>query len=385
MDSGSKRAYLEAVKVRYISAKKYEKTQILNEFCKNCNYNRKYAIRLISQNKNQTNPKKRSGRKKKYHRTEIITFLQDMLKATNLICSKRLKAVIPLWIPYYEKNNLTEEIKQLILEISPATIDRLLSKYRHKFGKIGLATTKPGSILKKRIPIKTNQWDESRPGFLEADTVAHCGNSIAGSFVYTVNIVDIATGWTEQRAVWGKGQNGVFRALQSIEEVLPFKILGFDSDNGSEFINYHIEKFFTNRKKPVQYTRSRPYQKNDNAHIEQKNWTNIRQYLGYSRFDNPEILPLLSELYTSDWRLFFNFFLPSVKLIDKQRIDGKIVKIYDHPKTPFQRLKESGFVKSQFIGKYKSVLKNVNPYLLQKTIKEKIINILKLANHAGFK
>jgi len=148
---------------------------------------------------------------------------------------------------------------------------------RAKCNKVGLATTKPGSIIKKHIPIKTNQWDERMPGFLEADTVAHCGNSMAGMFIFTLNCVDLATGWVEQRAVWGKGETGVKDAMESIERALPFPILGFDCDNGSEFLNWHLIKFFTDRKRPVGFTRSRPYHKNDNAHIENKNWTNVRQ------------------------------------------------------------------------------------------------------------
>jgi hypothetical protein len=251
----AKNEYLEAIKLRYHQANKNEKSKILDEYCVNCNYHRKYAIRTLNQKNGVKKYRKKPGRKRRYDKPEILEFLLYMLKATNLICSKRLKSIIPIWIPHYSKNKLTEEIKALLLEISPASIDRVLSNHRRKFGKIGLATTKPGSLLKKRIPIKTNQWDETRPGFLEADTVAHCGTSIAGAFVYTVNIVDIATGWTEQRACWGKGQKGVYRAIQSIESYLPFRILGFDSDNGSEFINYHIESYFKERRKPAQYTR----------------------------------------------------------------------------------------------------------------------------------
>jgi len=381
----AKNEYLQAIRQRYFKSSKKQKAQILNEFCTNCSYNRKYAIRLIGQTNSLRKYKKKAGRKKKYNKPEILTFLLDMLKATNLICSKRLKTIIPLWIPFYTKHNLSEEVKALLLSISASSIDRILSRHRRRYGKLGLATTKPGSLLKKRIPIKTNQWDESKPGFLEADTVAHCGNSIAGSFVYTVNIVDIATGWTEQRACWGKGQRGVYKAIQSIESTLPFKIKGFDSDNGSEFINHHIESYFINRKKPVQFTRSRPYYKNDNAHIEQKNWTHIRQYLGYSRFDNPDILPLLDNLYCQQWRLFFNFFIPSVKLVEKRRIDGKIHKKYDSPKTPFQRLKESGYIKKPEIKRLEAQYCVLDPFLLQYQIKNKILKILNLASSEELK
>ena len=380
MVNGAKKEYLRAIRIRYLEASKKEKSIILDEFCINCKYNRKYAIRLIRASAaTGKSPGKHSGRRKKYHLPEIVDFLKELLRASNLICSKRLKAAIPMWLPHYSKSNLTDNVKCLLMQISSATIDRLLSQFRKKYSKYGLATTKPGSLIRKHIPIKTNQWNESHPGFLEADTVAHCGNSISGSFVYTVNTVDIATGWTEQRAAWGKGQKGVFEALQSIESCLPFPIIGFDSDNGTEFLNYHLYSYFVNRKKPVQYTRSRAYHKNDNAHIEQKNWTNIRQYLGYLRFDNPDITSLLNELYTSEWRLFFNFFIPSVKLIDKLRIGSKVIKIHDAPKTPFHRLLESDSIKRSIKKQLQAQFVTLNPYALQKAVREKVLNILKLA------
>ncbi len=203
--------------------------------------------------------------------------------------------MIPLWLPYYPKK-LSEETKELLKSISPSTIDRLLRNYRTRHGKLGLATTKPDSLIRKQIPIKTNQWDQSKPGFIEADTVAHCGQSVAGSFVYTLNTVDIATGWTDARAMWNKGQKASFEAIRSIEKALPFKIRGFDTDNGTEFINWHLYKYFVKRKQLVSYTRSRAYQKNDNAHIEEKNWTNIRQYFGYMRFERKEIVEFMNDI-----------------------------------------------------------------------------------------
>jgi hypothetical protein len=232
-------------------------------------------------------------------------------------------------------------------------------------------------LLKKYIPTKANQWDESRSGFFEADTVAHCGSSLSGSFVYTVNTTDIATQWTETRAAWGKGQLGVFQAIKSIEDSLHFKILGFDSDNGNEFINRYLVAYFTKRK--VQFTRSREYQKNDNAHIEQKNWTHIRQYLGYHRLDNPTIVPLINKLYSNnEWSLFFNFFVPSVKLISKVRIGSKVVKKHDSSQTPFQRLVQCNEIKPKVIKKLKTIFNSLNLFLLQKSIKEQITNILNL-------
>jgi hypothetical protein len=375
MSNKAKREYLKEVKKRYFSSSKQQKQSILDEFCKNCNYNRKYAIRLINKDTSVIKIKKRAGRHKKYDDPVIINFLRDLWISSNLVCSKRLKVMIALWLPFYPKP-ISENQKNLIVCISSASIDRILHRVKRKYKKLGLCSTKPGSLIKKQIPIKTNQWDESRPGFFEADTVAHCGSSLSGSFVYSVNLTDIATGWIETRACWGKGQIGVFEALKSIKSALPFKILGFDSDNGTEFINYYLVKFFKNNH--IEFTRSREYHKNDNAHIEQKNWTHIRQYLGYHRFDNPDILALLNNLYSNQWPLFFNFFVPSVKLIAKHRIASKTIKKYDKPKTPFQRLLDSNMITAKSTAKLSALYKSLNPFLLQQSIKEQIFNILKL-------
>lgn len=375
MSNKAKKEYLLEVRKRYFSSTKVEKQKILDEFCCTCLYNRKYAIRLINNLEKVKTKSKKSGRPKKYDHPLILEFIKSLWICSNLACSKRLKAMIPLWLPFYDKH-LSVEIKSLLLEISPATIDRLLHKIKRKYKKLGLSTTKPGSLLKKQVPIKTNQWDEFRPGFFEADTVAHCGGSLSGSFIYSVNLTDIATGWIQTRAVWGKGQSGVFEALKTIQSSLPFKILGFDSDNGNEFLNNYLVAYFTKHK--VQFTRSREYHKNDNAHIEQKNWTHIRQYLGYHRFDNPQILPLLNKLYCNEWHLFFNFFVPSAKLISKHREGSTTIKKHDSPKTPFQRLVDSREIKSNVKKQLYSVYNSLNPFFLQNSIKEQIVNILKL-------
>lgn len=381
MTNSSKKEYLIEIRKRYFTSSKSQKKIILDEFCQNCSYNRKYAIRLINDKSLPKSTYKRPGRKRIYHQASILEFLKHLLVATNFICSKRLKVAIKDWLPFYEKhfpNHLSYVQKELLLKISHSTIDRLLKKFRKKSRKFGLSSTKPGSLLKKQIPIKTNQWDESVPGFIEADTVAHCGTSASGQYCYSIQVVDIATGWTECRATWGKGEIGVFVALKDIEMALPFKILGFDSDNGSEFLNRNLLKYFLNKKPPVCFTRSREYQKNDNAHIEQKNWTNIRQYLGYHRFDNPRILPLLNKLYSNQWSLFFNFFIPSVKLISKNRVGSKIVKVHDCPMTPLQRLLDTNHLKPTMKNKLINQRRNFDPFSLQKSIKQQILDILKL-------
>lgn len=383
MSLAAKQEYLEAIWERYHHARKRGKQRILDEVCHVCGYNRKYAIRLLNgpPPSKRPPPQRRAGRVPKYDDPEIFRFLKRLWKATNLPCGKRLKAMIPLWLPF--DRAVPREARYRLETISAATIDRLLAPVRRLHVKRGLVTTKPGSLLKKHIPIKTQQWDEHLPGFLEADTVAHCGSSMAGMFVYTLNTVDIATNWTEQRALWGRGEQGTLQALKSVEAALPFRLRGFDCDNGAEFINWTILTHYTKRKRPVAYTRSREYHKNDNAHIEGKNWTHVRQYLGYERFDDPYLVSLLNQLYTAEWRLLMNFFVPSVKLISKHRVKSHIVKIYDLPKTPLQRVLESPHVAPQRKRELKHQLNALNPFQLQKVVHKKIRGILSRVYHSG--
>ncbi len=381
MSSRSKREYLEAIYLRYKRACRKGKAVILDEFCATCGYHRKHAIRLLRKFKRFIKAKhNKKGRKPLYSKETILKPLKKIWLSANLPCSKRLKAVLPLWLPGYvqEYGSLTGEAIQVLLAMSPATIDRLLSPVRVKYKGRGRSTTKPGTLLRKQIPNKTNQWDESRPGFLEADTVAHCGTSMAGMFAFTIDGVDIATSWTEQRAVWGKGETDVLEQIKDIEETLPFPLLGFDCDNGVEFLNYHLLRHFTERKQRIQFTRSRAYHKDDNSHVEQKNWTHVRQWLGYNRFDNPAIVPLLNELYTTEWRLFHNFFCPSVKLIAKERVASKTIKRYDIPKTPYQRIMESPYISVAVKQSLTEQFENLNPFHLRKGMEEKLKKIFAL-------
>lgn len=376
----SKREYLEAISTRYRNTSRSEKTAILNEFCSTCGYHRKHAIRILRNFKRFIKRKsKRKGRTPLYHKETIIKPLTRIWLAANLPCSKRLKAILPIWLPGYIQHfgSLSAEVIKALHTISPATLDRLLKPAKVKYRGRGRATTKPGTLLRKQIPIKTNQWDESRPGFMEADTVAHCGNSLSGMFAYTIDCVDIATAWSEQRAVWGKGEEGVLKQIKNIEKSLPFPLLGFDSDNGSEFLNHHLLRYFTQRKQPIQFTRSRAYHKDDNAHVEQKNWTHVRQWIGYHRLDNPVVVDILNDLYTMEWRLFHNFFCPSVKLISKERIASKTIKCHDSPKTPFQRVMESLHIADSIKNILKEEFEQLNPFQLRKAIEEKLKKVFK--------
>lgn len=389
MTLGAKMEYLKSIALRYKKANRKQKTIILNEFCTNCDYHRKHAIRAIRTFKRFTKPKpEKRGRPSVYNNLVLLKPLKRIWLSAHLPCSKRLKAVLPLWLPYYaqEFEPIDPNTLDRLIHISASTLDRILEPIRLKYRGKGRSLTKPGTLLRNQIPVKTDQWDEFRPGFIESDTVHHCGESTDGQYAITVNYTDIASGWTEQRAVWGKGEIGVFTQTKHVEKSLPFPILGFDSDNGGEFINHHLFKYFTGRNlNPVQFTRSRAYHKNDNSHIEQKNWTHVRQWLGYSRFDNPKIVALINDLYISEWRLYHNFFCPSVKLTDKKRVASKIIKRYDNPQTPFQRLINSQDISDKTKLKLKEQFKYINPFNLRRDIEIKIEKIHVLQRKFNFK
>jgi len=273
MSPRSKKEYIETLYLRYRNASRNQKALILDECCATLGYHRKYAIRMLKRFKRFRKTKtKRPGRAPFYSQPSILKPLKKIWLAANLPCSKRLKIILPLWIPGYIQSfdPLPPEAVEALSHISPATIDRTLSPTRIHYKKRGRSTTKPGTLLRNQIPIKTNQWNESRPGFLEADTVAHCGDSLAGMFAYTLDSVDIATGWTEQRAVWGKGETGVLEQIHDIESSLPFPLLGFDCDNGSEFLNHHLYRHFSQRKNPSSSPAAAPTTNKTTSHRTKK-------------------------------------------------------------------------------------------------------------------
>lgn len=363
------------MKSQYKVANKAGKSELLDQACQTLSMHRKSVIRLF--NRKTQVKRKRPGRKKQYDSPELIKVLKDIWLVSDQICGQRLKMILPEWLPFYEKRhgNLSKEVKDQLKSVSSSTINRLLKPYRlhPKF-----CTTKPGSLLKVHIPIKTNQWDESIPGFVEADTVAHCGDSLSGDFMWSLTVSDIATCWTENRAIWNKGAHGVLDAIKSIQAALPFKLKGFDSDNGSEFLNYHLMRYFANES--IKMTRSRPYHKNDNAHVEQKNWTHVRQLLGYHRYDNMKLVALVNDLYQNEVSLFNNHFMPNFKLISKHREGSKIIKKHDKPKTPYQRVMSSKHIDKSMKIKLAVVHKQLDPFELQKIIQEKLSMINKLVN-----
>jgi len=382
MSRAEKRAYLEAIRRRYRNASRAKKTQILDEFCAVCSYNRKYAVRILR--KKHFKCRIKPGRKSHYNNDKILVPLKAIWLACDQMCSKKLKIVLREWLPYYEQENglLDDVTRGQLYAISAATIDRLLKPVRTEHPHKGLSGTKPGRLLKNQIPIKTDNWDVTQPGFLEADTVAHCGNSLSGNFVWSLTLTDILTTWTECRATWNKGAAGVLEQIKDVENNLPFDILGYDCDNGSEFLNHHLIKYFANpnRKKPVQFTRSRAYHKNDNAHVEQKNWTHVRHLFGYDRFDKPELVDLMNDLYKNEWSLYQNHFCPTMKLVEKKKINSRYYKRYDKPMTPCLRLLVSPYIPQDVKNRLREQHRQLNPFELKRIIEQKLKKIFKLVS-----
>jgi hypothetical protein len=272
------------------------------------------------------------------------------------------------------------ELEKELLAVSARQMDRRLSLHKRAVKRRLYGTTRPGSLLKQMIPVKTDHWDVTLPGHLEIDLVSHSGASAAGEFIYTLDCVDIATGWVERQAVMGKGQLGIVAALREIEQRLPFPLRGIDSDNGSEFINTHLFNFCQQRPKTrrVQFTRSRPYKKDDNAHVEQKNWTHVRKLLGWERYDTLEALKIINHLY-EQLRIFQNLFQPSMKLSSKIRKGSRLIRRYDQPSTPLERVLKSPEKTLQQIQALKSTLKNIDPFELSRRIDQQLSCLYNLA------
>jgi hypothetical protein len=379
MGGKSRWDYLKAIYSRYKKVSKRLRARILDEFCQVCGYNRKYAIRLL----NGPAPQKpeittTKGRRPTYGAKVIIT-LTAIWEAAGYPCSARLKALLPLWLPWATKRlAISAHVQKQLLSISTATIDRRLKAKKRQLKKRLYGRTKPGTLLKHHIPIKTDSWDVKTPGFTETDLVSHSGNSEKGEFIHSLNVTDIHTTWVESRAVMGKGQAGVLEAMKEIEGALPFKLLGIDSDNGSEFINYHLKAFCDQRQ--IQFTRGRPYKKDDNAHIEQKNWTHVRKIFGYLRYDSFPVQQAMNDLYQNELRTLQNLFLPSMKLLSKTRVGSKLKRRYDKPQTPLERVTICPGADPLKIAELRKLRETADPFALAKTIDQKLELIYQLAN-----
>lgn len=377
MSQRSKRELIAAIRPRYLKANKAGKAQILDELMANAGYHRKYAIRALNQ---EPKPKglKKPGRGKVY-RGAVVQALEQIWEICGRICSKRLQPFLPEMVTVLARCHelsLSPETRALLLAMSPATIDRCLKKARFSSPQRGISTTKPGALLKAAIPIRTfTPWEEEHPGFLEIDLVAHCGSTTEGVYLNTLTATDLATGWTECLALPNKTQVAVSQAIAQLRLDLPFPLLGLDSDNGSEFINETLLRYCQSEQ--ITFTRSRPYQKNDQAHVEQKNWSVVRHTLGYDRLETPEELALLQAIYV-DLRRYINFFQPVLKLVSKERIDGKTVKKYDQATTPFRRVLALDTLPLDVKARLTAQYVQLNPVTLRASIDAKVDQLWKI-------
>jgi len=377
MSPGSRHELLLSIYPRYHPAGRREKTLILNSFCAATGYHRKYAVQLLGQPPEPTRRKRRARRRR--YGGEILRVLLKIWEAAGYPWSVRLKALLPMWLPWARRRfRISPEIEQQLLAMSPRTMDRGLRPSKQRLGRRLYGRTKPGSLLKHHIPLQTSSWAEARPGFTEMDLVSHSGNSARGEFLHSFNVTDIATAWVETRAVMGKGQTGIVLALEEISVALPFPLLGVDSDNGSEFINQHLVRFCRDRE--IQFTRSRPYKKDDNAHIEQKNWTHVRKLLGWDRYDSLQALDGLNDLYRNELRLMMNLFQPTVKLVRKVRVGSRLRRIYSPAQTPLDRVLASASMDSHTAQQLSQLRQHLDPFELSKTIERKLQRIYRLAN-----
>jgi hypothetical protein len=380
MKTTSRRDYLQRIYQRYRDARSSEKGHILDEFCANCGYHRKYAIRLLNGAPPGNRPVKRPRRQRKVsYGAQVISILEAVWEAADYPWSLRLKALLPQWMPWIRRHfRLTGEIEEQLLRISPRAIDYRLRSRKGVLRKKIYGSTKPGTLLKQQIPVKTDRWDVQVPGFTEIDLVSHSGASAGGGdCCHSLNLTDIYSTWVETRAVLGKGQEGVRQALEEISQALPFPLRGIDSDNGSEFINTHLYRYC--RARAIQFTRGRPYKKDDNAHIEQKNWTHVRRLLGYVRYDSQRALQAINNLYGNELPRFRNLFLPSVKLIRKLRVGSRTRRIYGKPQTPFERVCASPASDPERIAALKRQQQELDPFELSRAIQVKLECIFQLS------
>lgn len=363
-----KTTYLNAIRERYFKASKSEKSTILTELCEVTGYNRKWAIRILA--KSHKKGPKSSGKKKLYS-DQAIYHLKRLWHIMGRMNSKKMVAAFPVWLDFYQRQDFTNEIKAEILAMSHSTVDRYLQKYRNQFARRKRTGTQRAKTFLNTIPIKELDLKSERPGNFQADTVAHCGNSLSGLFIWTLTVTDEFSGWTENRAIYGKTGTTVTAAFASILWKLPFKAKQVNTDNGTEFINDQLQKFLVEEQGLI-FTRSRAYKKNDNAHVEQKNFTHVRELFGYERYDREELTIIMNEIYQNYFNILTNFFVPQQKCIKVERVGSKYRRFYDTPKTPYQRLVESKeltlYQKVQLKEKYSGL----NPIELRKYLNDQL-------------
>lgn len=352
---------------KYGKSTKAGKGAILDSVCMDTGLSRSRAKHLLS---GKPAPRRkntgRRGRRPKYG-GKAVEALAKIWAYMDFAGGKRLAAGISEMmdaLARFGELDIDDETAALLRQMSPSTIDRKLSHEKKRMRFKGVSTTKPGTLLKRDIPVRLGtEWDDAMPGFMEIDLVAHCGTTAAGEYINTLDATDVFTGWTETQAAINKAQKHVFGALKEIEGRMPFALRGIDSDNGSEFINGELYRYC--RENRVCFTRSRPYMKNDSCHVEQKNWHLVRRNIGYGRYEGEEALAVMNEYY-SLLRLHSNFFMPHMKLIGKERAGARVIKRYDCPKTPYRRLLDAGCLSDLETKQLAETYRSINPAQLKR-------------------
>jgi len=374
----TRKEILERLRRRYRSAGPEHKGKLLDQAQELLGYHRKSAVRALRAPELERAPWVNAGRPVSYDPKVLLPWLRPIWQATDYACGRRLVAMLPEWIPAYEahERRLPAEARDKLLGASARTLERLLEPLRGEGG--GRSLTRPGTLLRHQIPIRGSVWEEGKAGWLEVDTVALCGGSVAGEFVWMLDGVDYATTWVEVRAMWGRGQAGTLAALRDLEASLPFALLGLDSDNGGEFLNYHVMHWLQKRARPVFMTRSRPYKKDDNAHVEQKNWTHIRQCFGYERHDNPAVVAPINALVKGAYGQLLNYFHASLKLERKERCQGRLKRIYGPAQTPLARVLASPEVTPETKRRLQQDKARLNPFALKREMDRSLKSIAAL-------
>jgi hypothetical protein len=374
MSTTTKTEIMVKMRGRYLSAGLEYKRKLIDEAVCLFGYHRKSAIRAL----NATVAKRLSivtGRPREYEGRELLPVLRKIWHTADYPCGRRLAAMLPDWVKGYEQyeKSVPERIKEPLLKASARTLDRLLRPLRAQRRRPSL--TRPGSLLRQQIPIRGSIWEEGQAGWLEVDTVALCGGSVAGDFIWMVDAVDYVTAWVSVRAMWNRGQDSTLEALKDMERTLPFALLGLDSDNGGEFLNHHVLRWLQKRPRPVYMTRSRPYKKDDNAHVEQKNWTHIRQWFGYERYDNAEAVEPMNELVRGPYSQLLNCFHANLKLERTERKEGRVKRVYDQARTPLARVLECAEVCGKTKERLRQQKSKLNPFALKAEVERRLKEI----------
>ena len=375
MDIRMRKALKEAMWKRYRKAPKTMKTKILDELCAATGYHRQYAIAQLNQMEDSEPPLPKTPRTRKRHYTkDVLAVIERIWEEADYPWSVRLKGILELWMPWIRRRYALTSLQETkILRIGARTIDRHLASKKRDLRKRLYGRTKPGTLLRHQIPIKCESWDEVTAGHLELDTVSHSGENASGTFAYTLNLTDIASTWVETRSVLGKGEAAILDAFRQMQASLPFPVRSIDSDNGGEFINSRLYDYCQSER--IGFTRSRPYKKDDNAHIEQKNWTHVRKIIGWDRYDTPEAVRAMNDLYSQELRLYMNLFQPSVKLRERVRKGSRRTRRYDSPLTALDRLLQIPNIDTTKLEPLVQLRARLDPFALSATIRRKLTRI----------